>query len=193
MKNLLLLTFFVLTTACSKQGENPLDDFDPKAPDAAEKLEEMDREYREDTGESPFIPTNPGNCYQMECPLFVYVNKDAQTLYLYNRGELIGEWDVSSGEGQYETPDFDRRPNGRIYNAYTSKRFPGGNYQGLGNMPYAVFIEGGYAIHGTTVGNWEKLGQKASHGCIRIHPDNAKFLNSLVRQYGISNTWILVD
>lgn len=193
MKRVLLLFVLVLVAACSKQDENPLDQFDPKAPDAPEKLEQMDEEYKKDTGESPFIPANPGKCYQMECPVFVYVNKESQKLYLYNRGELLGEWDVSTGAGGYETPNFDRRPNGRIYNAYTSKTFPGGNYNGLGNMPYAVFIEGGYAIHGTTVGNWKKLGQKASHGCIRIHPDNAEFLNSLVRQYGVSNTWILVN
>ena len=98
------------------------------------------------------------------------------------------------------TPNFDKHPDGRIYNAYTSTKFPGGNYivtvngkkVGLGNMPYAVFIRGGFAIHGTGTGNWPKLGRVASHGCIRIHPDNARLFNALVRQYGVSNTWITV-
>jgi lipoprotein-anchoring transpeptidase ErfK/SrfK len=60
-------------------------------------------------------------------------------------------------------------------------------------MPYAVFIEGGFAIHGTMRSNWKYLGQRASHGCVRLHPDNAFIVNRLVRQYGVENTWIQVD
>lgn len=193
MKSILMLLVFVALAACSKQKDNPLDEFDPKAPDAAEQVEEMDKDYETQSGESAFIPANPGNCYQIECALFVSVDKANQKLKLYERGVLRAEWDVSSGAGSYETPDFDRRPNGRVYRAYSSKTYPGGNYNGLGNMPYAVFIEGGYAIHGTTVGNWKKLGSKASHGCIRIHPDNAELLFTLVKQYGVANTWIVVE
>jgi hypothetical protein len=51
------------------------------------------------------------------------------------------------------------RGSGPIFKKYTSKKFSGGNYEGLANMPYAVFIKGGYAIHGTTTGNfviWEQ-------------------------------------
>jgi len=60
-------------------------------------------------------------------------------------------------------------------------------------MPYAVFISGGYAIHGTTRGNWSRLGKPASHGCIRLHPDNGQIFNVLVRRNGISNVWITVN
>lgn len=60
-------------------------------------------------------------------------------------------------------------------------------------MPYAVFIEGGFAIHGTTVGNFKYLGTRASHGCIRLHPDNGRIFNHLVRQYGIRDTWVTVE
>jgi len=60
-------------------------------------------------------------------------------------------------------------------------------------MPYAVFIEGGYAIHGTTRGNWSNLGRVASHGCIRLHPDNGQIFNVLVRRNGIRNVWVTVN
>ncbi|MFP5491413.1 MAG: L,D-transpeptidase family protein [Bacteriovoracia bacterium] len=52
-----------------------------------------------------------------------------------------------------------------------------------------------YLIHTNSFssrGNWPKLGLKASHGCIRMHPDNGKIFNRLVRSVGISQTWITV-
>ena len=87
----------------------------------------------------------------------------------------------------------DLRPSGPVFRKYTSRKFPGGNYKGLGNMPYVVFVRGGYAIHGTTSGNIPKLGKKASHGCIRLHPDNGKIFNELVRKAGLSNTWVTIE
>lgn len=70
---------------------------------------------------------------------------------------------------------------------------PGGDYNGLGNMPYAVFVRGGYAIHGTTKGNWPKLGTPASKGCIRLHPDNGFIFNRLVRAVGVRAAWVSVE
>ena len=87
----------------------------------------------------------------------------------------------------------DRHPDGRVYTAHTSGKYPGGDYKGLGNMPYAVFIYRSYAIHGTPEGNWKYLGAKASHGCIRIHPDYAQYFNSIVRDAGVANVWVTVD
>ena len=63
----------------------------------------------------------------------------------------------------------------------------------MGNIPYAVFVKGGYAIHGTTPGNFSKLGTEASHGCIRLHPDHGRVFYELVRLIGLSNTWVKVQ
>ena len=57
-------------------------------------------------------------------------------------------------------------------------------------MPYAVFFRGGYAIHGTTAVG--ALGRPASHGCIRLSPENAKLLYQLVQQMGLENTSIRI-
>jgi lipoprotein-anchoring transpeptidase ErfK/SrfK len=60
-------------------------------------------------------------------------------------------------------------------------------------MPYAVFIRGGYAIHGTGQSNWPNLGKTASHGCIRLHPDNAFIFNRFVRAVGVAQAWVSVE
>lgn len=46
-------------------------------------------------------------------------------------------------------------------------------------MPYSIFFSGGYAIHGSY--EISHLGSPASHGCIRLHPENAAVLFALVR------------
>lgn len=131
-------------------------------------------------------------CQEKECLLFADVVKSKQQLYLYVEGVLKDSFKVSTGMKDYETDNFSVRPSGPLFVKYTSRKFPGGNYKGLGNMPYAVFLLGGYAIHGTTPGNFPKLGTVASHGCIRLHPDNAKIFYELVKLIGLKNTWVTV-
>lgn len=133
------------------------------------------------------------NCSGEDCILYIVIDKSKQRLYLYILGELKDTFKVSTGKGKkYETPAMALHPRGPVLTKYTSRKFPGGNYEGLGNMPYAVFVKNGYAIHGTTPGNYSKLGNKASHGCIRLHPDNAKIFNALVKTIGLRQTWISV-
>ncbi|MFM6924950.1 MAG: L,D-transpeptidase [Ferruginibacter sp.] len=131
-------------------------------------------------------------CKEKECLVFAEIIKSKQVLYLYLDGTLIDSFAVSTGMPKYETPAMSVRPHGPLFTKYKSKKFPGGNYMGLGNMPYAVFIRGGYAIHGTTTGNFKKLGKKASHGCIRLHPVNAKIFYALVKRIGIDHTWVTI-
>ncbi len=131
-------------------------------------------------------------CGEKECYLYVEIIKSKQLLYLYLDGELKDSFKVSTGMGKYKTPDLNVRPSGPLFTKYTSRKWPGGNYKGLGNMPYVVFVRGGYAIHGTTPGNYSKLGNPASHGCIRLHPDHGRVFYELVKLIGLSNTWVNV-
>jgi lipoprotein-anchoring transpeptidase ErfK/SrfK len=57
-------------------------------------------------------------------------------------------------------------------------------------MPWSVFFYRGYAIHGTT--DIRRLGQVASHGCVRLHPDNARTFYRLVEAYGKKATLVSV-
>jgi hypothetical protein len=129
-------------------------------------------------------------CEGIECMLYAEIIKSTQTMYVYIGGELVDSFLVSTGKKGHETPEMSRRPAGPVFSKYTSRKFPGGNYKGLGNMPYAVFIRGGYAIHGTTTGNFDKLGSPASHGCIRMHPNEAIIFQALVRRAGLKETWV---
>ncbi|MFM6928840.1 MAG: L,D-transpeptidase [Bdellovibrio sp.] len=179
---------------------NMIEDLNPFDPNIEKVLEEYDRIYEEETGKSAHINNVLddvigifGGCSRNNCAVWAQVVKSSQRLYLYVNGSARGSWPVSTGMAGYTTPNFDRHPDGRIYDRYTSAKYPGGDYNGLGNMPYAVFITGGYALHGTPQGNWSKLGKPASHGCIRMHPDNGYMFNRLVRSYGIRNVWITVQ
>ena len=179
---------------------NMIDDLNPQDPNIEEKLRYYDKIYEQETGKSAHINSimddiigSFGGCSRSACPVWIQVVKSSQHAYLYLNGSLASSWLVSTGKPGYDTPNIDRHPDGRIYDAYTSTKYPDGDYNGLGNMPYAVFISGGYALHGTPRGNWPKLGHTASHGCIRMHPDNAYYFNRLVRQNGISKVWITVQ
>jgi hypothetical protein len=178
------------------EEDSALDELDPFADDVGLKLAQMDQDYESSTGEAAhvFVPHFfDTGCRQLTCAVYARVERSEQQLYLYVNGILQGKFATSTGIAGRDTPNFDKHPDGRIYDHHTSSKFPGGDYNGLGNMPYAVFISGGFAIHGTGKGNWKKLGHVASHGCIRIHPDNALIFNRLVRQYGVVNTWITVE
>lgn len=180
--------------------ENP-SEINPFDPNINQLLQEFDRVYEEETGIPAHLEGNDffglnlfsQKCVRQSCPIFVQIIKSTQTLHLFREGQLIASWAVSTGLPSYETPNLDKNPDGRIYDRYSSKKYPGGDYKGLGNMPYAVFIWNGFAIHGTPQSNWKYLGKKASHGCIRVHPDNAQYLNRLVREYGIRNVWITIQ
>ena len=180
---------------------NMIEELNPLDPNVEDILNYYDKIYEEETGQSAHLDSNMtideilgiSGCRRETCPVWAVVDKSSQSMSLYVNGSLQGSWPVSTGIPGYGTPNFDKHPDGRIYDRYTSTKFPGGDYNGLGNMPYAVFIAGGFALHGTPRGNWPKLGTRASHGCIRMHPDHAYTFNRLVRGYGVKNVWITVQ
>lgn len=176
-----------------------LDELNPFAADIEEQLERLDREYENDTKkDSTLFKTGifeffARDCFHQSCAVWAYVDKRQQRMFVTLNGALWQTWLVSTGDANHTTPNFETHPDGRIYDAYTSDKYPGGDYMGLGNMPYAVFISGGFAIHGTGRSNWKRLGRPVSHGCVRLHPDNARTFNQLVRAYGRRNVWITVQ
>jgi lipoprotein-anchoring transpeptidase ErfK/SrfK len=58
-------------------------------------------------------------------------------------------------------------------------------------MPFTIFYDGHYGIHGTT--DVARLGQPASAGCVRLHPDNAKILFDMVIERGPKSFQVIVD
>jgi hypothetical protein len=54
-----------------------------------------------------------------------------------------------------------------------------------------VFFIRGYALHGTV--EPRNLGRAVSHGCVRLDPDNASILFSLVGEQGLDHTKVVVS
>jgi lipoprotein-anchoring transpeptidase ErfK/SrfK len=154
-----------------------------------------------------------GDCFRDTCAVYIEVNRTTQRATLRVNGELVfdktgnlknGELRATTGSKGHATPSFDRHPEAplRAYKKYSSSKYPGGNWVGpdkksYGNMPFVVFVRGGYGVHGTTgtetTGNISKLGTvPLSHGCIRIHPINAIAFNEAVTTHGAAATWIYV-
>ncbi len=92
-------------------------------------------------------------------------------------------WLVSTAARGYHTPVGSFRPQ-RMERMWYSRKYD------MSPMPHSVFFRGGYAVHGTP--HVKRLGRPASHGCVRLAPGNAATLYSLVRQYGMANSRIIV-
>jgi lipoprotein-anchoring transpeptidase ErfK/SrfK len=58
-------------------------------------------------------------------------------------------------------------------------------------MPHSIFFHHGFAIHGTNYVS--RLGRRASHGCVRLHPANAATLFGLVKSRGMRSTTIVIS
>jgi lipoprotein-anchoring transpeptidase ErfK/SrfK len=106
-----------------------------------------------------------------------------QTMNVYVDDQLTYTFKVSTARGGHITPV------GRYKAEWLSPRHRSRKYDNA-PMPWAVFFHGGYAVHGTT--EIKRLGRPASHGCVRLHPDNAKHFFSLVKEVGMGNTLITV-
>lgn len=113
----------------------------------------------------------------------VHIDKSRQRMWVYVDNEYFGDWKVSTARRGYWTPNGTYRP-------YTLERMHYSKKYHNSPMPWSVFFKGGYAIHGTY--SIRHLGHPASHGCVRVHPRNAKKLYQLIRRYGKQNTRIII-
>jgi lipoprotein-anchoring transpeptidase ErfK/SrfK len=111
------------------------------------------------------------------------VDISSQSLRIYEDGRLAYAWRVSTARKGYRTPVGSYRPT-RMHRMWYSRKYDNSP------MPHSIFFHGGYAIHGTDA--VRSLGRPASHGCIRLHPGNAKRLYNLVKAHGAGNTLIVV-
>ena len=114
--------------------------------------------------------------------VFITVDKSEQRMYVETPTDYY-EWDVSTGRNGYNTPTGEFQPYLIKSMHYSSK------YENA-PMPNSIFFYGGYAIHATY--DVKRLGRPASHGCIRLSPQNAKWLYRLVKDYGKENTYIQI-
>jgi lipoprotein-anchoring transpeptidase ErfK/SrfK len=112
----------------------------------------------------------------------ITVDKTAQRLSVDVDGAHRYDWPVSTARWGYRTPNGTYRPE-RLARKWFSRKYD------WSPMPWSIFFDGGYAIHGSY--EISRLGRPASHGCIRLHPDNAQILFELVQRH-IRDTRIVV-
>jgi lipoprotein-anchoring transpeptidase ErfK/SrfK len=111
------------------------------------------------------------------------ISLSAQRMEVYVDGEPRYSWPVSTARRGYRTPTGTFQPTAlAVWHRSTI-------YSGS-PMPHSIFFLRGYAIHGSY--EIKHLGRPASHGCVRLHPSNAKALFSLVSQRGRGNTSIQI-
>jgi lipoprotein-anchoring transpeptidase ErfK/SrfK len=115
--------------------------------------------------------------------IMVVVDISEQTMSVRLDGVEQYSWSVSTGRAGYGTPVGLYGPT-RMHARYFSRKYDNAP------MPYAIFFYEGYAIHGTTY--IKSLGAPASHGCVRLDPDNAALLYSLVKEHGRDDTRITI-
>ncbi|WEX11445.1 L,D-transpeptidase [Chelativorans sp. AA-79] len=111
------------------------------------------------------------------------VSLSKQVMTVKKGGKVLYRWPVSTARKGYVTPRGSWKPT-RMHRMWHSRKYE------MAPMPHAVFYHGGYAVHGTSA--VKALGRPASHGCVRLHPDNAAQFYSLVQKIGPANTRIVV-
>ena len=110
------------------------------------------------------------------------VDLSDQTMRIYVEDRLVHVWLVSTGAEGFETPV------GEWTGTWLSRNHWSSQYHSP--MPWAVFFFEGYAVHATET--TEKLGQVASHGCVRLETENARIFFELVETYGLLDTLVTV-
>jgi lipoprotein-anchoring transpeptidase ErfK/SrfK len=113
----------------------------------------------------------------------VRISLSGQRMNVNVDGAPYATWAISTGKQGYGTPAGTYRPQS-MHKMHYSRRY------NMTPMPHSIFFYHGFAIHGTS--EVRNLGRPASHGCIRLSPQNARALFGLVGRYGMRNTSITI-
>ena len=106
------------------------------------------------------------------------ISISTQTMQVFHEGRHIYTWPVSTAKPGKITPTGVYAPE-FLSRHHRSKRYNNAP------MPWAIFYDGNYAIHGTD--QIRRLGKPASNGCVRLHPDHAEILFRMVKSEGMEN------
>jgi lipoprotein-anchoring transpeptidase ErfK/SrfK len=117
--------------------------------------------------------------------ILVNIDKSTQEATVFVDGIEQYNWKVSTGKPGHITPS-------GTYTATSMNEIWYSKEWDNAPMPHAVFfMKDGHAIHGTT--EVKNLGKPASHGCVRLAPENATILFNLVKENGLQNTQVVLS
>ena len=112
--------------------------------------------------------------------ILINIDKASQRMTVLLDGVQRYDWPVSTGKAGYSTPS-GTFPALSMNKVWYSKEWDNAP------MPHAIFfMKDGHAIHGSY--EVKHLGKAVSHGCVRISPQNAATLYTLVEKTGLKNT-----
>lgn len=124
--------------------------------------------------------------------LIVVINKaqtgpTAQRAIVYYKGEEYGTFVVSTGRENWENPKngsqyFSSTPTGWYSPTWLSRNHVSETWEA--KMPYAVFFNGGIATHAALPPYYKLLGRRASGGCVRLLPEQARWIFDTVQSSG---------
>jgi lipoprotein-anchoring transpeptidase ErfK/SrfK len=97
------------------------------------------------------------------------IDLSRQVMTVTVHGQTYARWKVSTGRDGYGTPTGSFRP-------YLLRRMHYSSKYENSPMPHSV----------------KRLGRRASHGCVRLHPRDAARLYHLVLRHGFDNTRIRI-
>ena len=116
--------------------------------------------------------------------VLINIDKTSQKMTVFLDGEERYDWPVSTGRAGYSTPSGTFTPTS-MNEIWYSKQWDNSP------MPHSIFfMKDGHAIHGSH--EVKNLGKPASHGCVRISPQNAATLYALVAKNGLKNTQVVL-
>lgn len=113
----------------------------------------------------------------------IVVDISSQSMSVTVDGWSWANWKVSTARDGFYTPRGSWRP-------YLLKKIHYSSRYENSPMPYSIFFSGNFAIHATY--QTKSLGRPASHGCVRLHPDNALKLYALIQKRGMGSTSIKI-
>jgi len=119
-----------------------------------------------------------------EAALLITIDKAQQRMIVSRNDVPLYDWPVSTGQRGYDTP-------AGVYQPFRMEKDHFSREWDEAPMPHSIFFTmDGHAIHGSF--DVKKLGRPASHGCVRISPQHAALLWSLVREEKMANTRVVL-
>jgi hypothetical protein len=129
-------------------------------------------------------PESRSESQSADSTIHVTIDKSRQKMTVALDGVTKYEWPVSTGKAGYSTPS-------GTYTATSMNEIWYSKEWDSAPMPHSVFFrKDGYAIHGSL--EVKNLGRPASHGCVRISPENAATFFALVKKVGLKNTEVVL-
>jgi lipoprotein-anchoring transpeptidase ErfK/SrfK len=127
---------------------------------------------------------NPATKKGVGSAILINIDKTKQKMTIFLDGVKKYEWPVSTGKVGYSTPS-------GTYTATSMNEIWYSKQWDNAPMPHSIFFKkDGHAIHGSY--EVKSLGKPASHGCVRISPDNAATLYTLVAKNGLEKTQVVL-